>query len=171
MTKETKRDIGVGLFFLIFSVAYFCASLNINSYNPFHEGGLDSKSMPQALSGLMFVLSLLKLIPAIIKSTKQKGNTENASEKTKDDVRYMTIKFAICVLFLAIYIFCFARIGFIISSILFLFAMIFFLTDASERKKNLVFTIVFSILVPFVVYVIFTKTPLMIMLPRGIFGF
>jgi hypothetical protein len=73
------------------------------------------------------------------------------------------------VLFICAYIFFFTRLGFILSSVLFLLAEISLLIPAEKRKRWAVFIVCFSAGLPVLLYLLFTK-PLSMFLPRGLLG-
>ena len=81
----------------------------------------------------------------------------------------MSIKLIISLVFLAVYIALYQPLGFILSSIFFLMAESFLLTNKGEVKKWALFIVLFSIGVSIVIYFIFTKY-LTLVLPSGILG-
>jgi hypothetical protein len=71
--------------------------------------------------------------------------------------------------FICLYIFLFARLGFILSTALFLLAEISLLIPAEKRKRWAGFIICFSAGLPVLLYLLFTKA-LSMFLPRGLLG-
>ncbi|QTQ14966.1 tripartite tricarboxylate transporter TctB family protein [Treponema parvum] len=165
MTNKTKSGLGVGLFFFILAVFYFIGSVSIESYNPFGKTGLSSRAVPQTFAILMAVLSLTIIVDSILKAKKEKGSS---AEKAKVN-RKTTGKLLLAIFLLLVYIFLFNRLGFIISTILYLFAMIYLLLP-NKTSRNIVLTALFSIAVSFLIYTIFNKA-LGLILPAGIFGY
>ena len=167
-----KREIGTGIFFLVLAALYFWGSLSISTFDPFSKGGLDSRSIPQMLSILIAGLSIVHITGNLLKLKKVQARTESDAQAAEK----MVFKFGrsqrlmvITVLLICMYIFCFTRLGFILSSILYLLAEIFLLIPAEKRKKWAIFTVCFSAGVPVVIYFLFTKL-LSMFLPRGLLG-
>ena len=171
-----KREIGLGFFFLVLAVLYFIGSLSISTFDPFSSGRggiiLTSRSVPQMLSLMVAVLSVIHIISNVVKMKKkesQAGTDDQTIKKatfTFDRTRRLMV---INILLIFAYIFCFTRLGFIVSTFLFLFAEIFLLIPAVKRKSWAIFTVCFSLGVPVLLYLLFTKL-LTMYLPRGLIG-
>ncbi|MCR5289216.1 MAG: tripartite tricarboxylate transporter TctB family protein [Treponema sp.] len=167
MTKEkTKKDIYIGIFFLALSLLYFIGTFFIQSYNPFGGKELSSKTIPQLLSVVLFILSLSVLIPALISIKKENVEVKHTQQKHNKET---IIKLCIAFILLVVYIFLFARLGFVLSSILYLSCIICMLIP-KRNKKNIAFTICFSVFVSCAIYVVFSKC-LGLILPSGIIPF
>ena len=167
-----KREIGVGIFFLLLSIVYFLGSLSISAFDPFAKGGLDSRSIPQMLSVLVAGLSIIHILGNVLKLQKAKqeaGGDIQAAAKTIFKFNRSLRLMVITVLLICAYIFFFTRLGFILSSIFFLLAEIFLLIPAEKRKNWTVFTVCFSVGMPVLIYFLFTKL-LSMFLPRGLLG-
>jgi hypothetical protein len=172
-----KQEIGVGIFFLVLAALYFSGSLSISVVDPFGNSTLSSRAIPQLIGGLMAFLSIIHIIGNII-NMKKAGQTRLSSEKTaeKPEAAGGIFKIAVSgrfmlftILFICLYIFLFTRLGFILSSALFLLAEISLLIPAEKRKRWAVFTICFSAGLPTLLYLLFTKA-LSMFLPRGLLG-
>lgn len=158
MEKKQKKRLGTGIFFLVLSIAYLLGTMSIHSFSPFGERGLDSKSVPQVLAFFMIVLSFIQIAGTFF------GVTEK-SDETKE--KKQVVPLFLSILFFILYIYLFDNLGFVISSVLYLFSMIFLLAPAGRRKSSILFFIVFSIIVPLLVYFLFSKC-LSLILPKGI---
>jgi putative tricarboxylic transport membrane protein len=154
-----KRELGIGVFFLILSGTYLLGSLSISIFDPFGNNTLNSQSIPQLLGVMMAVLSVIH-----IAGNAFAGKREKAGEITIGRPQRLML---LSVLFIAAYIFLFTRLGFILSSALFLGAEIFLLIPAKKRKTWAV--VCFSAGLPVLLYLLFTKA-LTIFLPRGLIG-
>jgi putative tricarboxylic transport membrane protein len=167
-----KQEIGTGLFFLSLSVFYIWHSFAIQSFDPFGNSFITSQAMPQVIGGLVFVVSAIHIAIHFGKLLKEKTPSQDTGTRAVsagvlfDKSFWMTL---ITVLLIAAYIFCFTRLGFILSSILFLLAQIFLLTPAEKRWKFAAFIVCFSIVAPVGLYFMFTKV-LSMFLPRGLLG-
>ena len=189
MSSDSKKEIGVGIFFLVLAIAYMAGASKISTFTPFGNRGLDSRSVPELLGILTIILSVTHLVQVWLKERKlrrirEKSEIENAEFlDQKDDTftpapkativsrihQVMSIKLIISLVFLAVYIALYQPLGFILSSIFFLMAESFLLTNKGEVKKWALFIVLFSIGVSVVIYFIFTKY-LTLVLPSGILG-
>ena len=171
-----KKEIGVGIFFLILSVFYFSFTLSISTFDPFSSGRsgiiLDSRSLPQMLGILLAGLSIIHIIGNVLKLRKAKlESNSDAQAVMKKHFKFERPQrlMVITILLICAYIFFYVRLGFIISSILFLLLQIFILTPAEKRKNWAVFTVCFSVGVPILLYFLFTRV-ISMYLPRGLLG-
>jgi putative tricarboxylic transport membrane protein len=166
--KNIKRDIVIGSFFLLFALCYFTGTFSIESYNPFSDNSLSSKAIPQLLAAVMGLLSLFVLVPAVEKACNKKNKGNNKAEASSID-KLTIIKIFAAVVLLVLYISLFDKLGFILSSLLYLFFMIVMLLP-DKKTKYIVFTLVFSTGVSVLIYMIFNKC-LGLILPSGVLGF
>ena len=170
-----KQEIGTGLFFLVLSVFYIALSLPIKSFDPFGNSYLTSKAIPQVIGGLVFLISVIHIGISFGKLMKEKkaqtgSSHQNAGSKTgkiRFDKSFRLM--LITILLIAAYIFFFTRLGFILSSILFLLVQIFVMVPPENRKKWAIFIVCFSICIPVGIYFLFTRV-LAMFLPRGLVG-
>ncbi len=184
MNREIRKEIGVGVFFLILAVVYIFGASKISTFTPFGNRGLDSRSVPQLLGVLTIILSVTHIIQSYLKGRRQKKiQSENkiSTEETPSYVQerpstiinridnVISIKLIISLIYLAMFIALYQPVGFILSSSFYLIAQSFLLTNKSERKKWALFIVLFSISVSILIYFIFTKF-LTLILPSGILG-
>ncbi|MDT4763173.1 tripartite tricarboxylate transporter TctB family protein [Sphaerochaeta sp. PS] len=186
MNKELKKELGVGIFFAALSFAYLLGTTFVSTFSPFGNRGLDSKSVPMLIGGLALVLSASLIISTCIKYRQTKATTNLKKEQVcdsdevvciappdgveiTDKTKKLPVKMVLSVVFLVLYFALYQRIGFILSSIFYLIAEIFLLTEKQKRKKWALFIILFSIGVTVLIYVVFTRY-LTLFLPRGILG-
>lgn len=186
MNKELKKELGVGIFFAALSLAYLLGTTFVSTFTPFGNRGLDSKSVPVLIGGLALVLSASLIISTVSKLKKnhtpalkkedQVCDSDKVAcitppkgvEKTKA-ARSLPIKLVLSVVYLVVYFALYQKVGFILSSIFYLLAETFLLTEKTKRKKWALFIILFSIGVTVLIYVVFTRY-LTLFLPRGILG-
>ncbi len=188
MNSDLKKEIGVGIFFLVLAIAYIAGASTISTFTPFGNRGLDSRSVPELLGILTIILSVTHIIQVVLKARKLKTlQVASSSEKEvcdfEDDIcvvpprgtvlnrinSIISLKMLLSLLFLGIYTALYQPLGFILSSIFFLIAESFLLTPKAERKKWATFIVLFSVGVSVVIYFIFTKY-LTLVLPSGILG-
>ena len=179
-----KKEMGIGFFFLILSLVYIGLSFSIKSFDPFGNSYITSKAMPQVIGGLVIIISVIHIISSYMKllkeRTAQKESAEQGSaqgiipgNKAGGQKKILSLRSSrlmlLTTLLTAAYIFCFTRLGFIMSSVLFLLAEIFMLVPSEKRKKWAAFLIFFSAGIPVGLYFLFTKA-LSMFLPRGLIG-
>lgn len=189
MNSDLKKEIGVGIFFLVLAIAYIIGSTTISTFTPFGNRGLDSRSVPVLLGVLTIILSITHIVQVILKDKKVRTLQIDKTEKNEeicdpDEVacvdapegtilsridKVMPVKLILSFIYLIIYIALYQPLGFVLSSALFLIAESILLTNKEERKKWYLFIILFSIGVSILVFFIFTKY-LTLFLPSGIFG-
>ena len=189
MNSEFKKEVGVGVFFLVLAIAYMAGASTISTFTPFGNRGLDSRSVPELLGTLTIILSVLHLVQVFLKARKLKNQSpvvEESSEDVcdfEDDIcvvpprdtvlnridKVISLKLLTSFVFLAVYTALYQPLGFILSSIFFLIAESLLLTNKKERKKWVLFIVLFSVGVSVVIYFIFTKY-LTLVLPSGILG-
>ena len=171
---NSKKEIGIGIFFLILAILYYIASLGISTFDPFAAGRsgiqLDSRSVPQTLSFLIAILSIVHIIGNALKLRKEKTQTafdieppEKKMFKFGRPQRLMVIT----VVLVSAYIFFYVQLGFVAASILYLLAQMLVLIPSDKRKKWAVFTVCFSVGMPVGIYLIFTRA-ISMFLPRGL---
>ena len=189
MDRDLKKEIGVGIFFLLLAIAYMAGASKISTFTPFGNRGLDSRSVPELLGILTIILSVTYIIQICLKSRKlkkiQKEREIYSSEVCdwEEDIcveppkgtfvsrieNVISVRLLISLIYLAIYTALYQPLGFILSSIFFLIAESFLLTNKGERKKWAVFIILFSVGASILIYFVFTKY-LTLILPSGILG-
>ncbi|MDR1935209.1 MAG: tripartite tricarboxylate transporter TctB family protein [Candidatus Accumulibacter sp.] len=164
-----KQEIGVGIFFFILAALYLAGSLSISSFDPFGNSTLTSKAIPQLIGGLMAVLSIIHIAGNALKLKRtQTSNETGKAGGTRFEIGRSGWLMLLSVLFICAYIFLFTRLGFILSTILFLLAEMFLLIPAEKRKRWAIFIVCFSTGLSILLYLLFTK--LSMFLPRGLLG-
>jgi hypothetical protein len=170
-----KQEIGTGLFFLALAALYLAGSFSISSFDPFGNSPMSSKAIPQLIGGLMAVLSVIHIVGNACQLKKGPQTDDEtvqgtgAAGKRRFGLGRSGRLMLFSVLFICVYIFFFTRLGFILSTALFLLAEIFLLIPAEKRKSWAVFIVCFSAVLPVLLYLLFTK-PLSMFLPVGLLG-
>lgn len=154
MTKQLKEYIS-SLIFLIFGIALYIGS---NSITTFIENDVGPAFMPKLVGICIIALSVIKLILAYIEGKKSEDKEDKQSIKLDKGGIYT-------ILLIFIYVLILEKVGFIISTILYLFLQIQILSKYDEHDIKLKLAI--SIIAPIVIYILFTKG-FQLMLPRGI---
>jgi hypothetical protein len=166
-----KQEIGTGIFFLVLAMLYLAGSLSIASFDPFGNSFLTSRAIPQLIGGSMAALGIVHIAGNALKLKKARANHENngATNEPRSGCSRSTWLMLLTVLFICVYIFLFTRLGFILSTVLFLLAEILLLIPAGKRKRWAVFIVCFSAGLPILLYLLFTKL-LSMFLPVGLLG-
>lgn len=189
MNSDTKREVQIGIFFLVLATAYIIGTFGISTFTPFGNRGLDSRSIPQLIGVLVIILSIAHIIQVILREKQVKALLKNEQEEDtlvcdEDEVaciqpptgtiieridRVFSIKLLLSFVYLILYIAAYQPAGFILSSTGFLIAESLLLVKKEERKRWRTFIILFSIGASVLIYFIFTRY-LTLFLPSGILG-
>ena len=160
---QVYQSIVIGGIIIAFSTALLINSSTIR-IDKFSSSPVDNAAfLPRLIFGVLIVIGIVMIVQGIqdIKKNKKKLLEGEALEKaSRETLRSLG---ALCILL--IYILCFKPVGFIISSILFLVGMMFYMTKKEDRKPILF--IIISVVMTLVVYFCF-KQFLYIYLPAGI---
>lgn len=178
MDRDTRRNMGIGLFFLAFSILYLFGASGISTFSPFGNRGLDSRSIPQTIGILACVLSVLHMVLTRLKmkrriagdsSLQSDGGQACMDGAPANGGRKRGFLLFLSLLFLVLYSVLLQRLGFILSTILYLLATIILLTPREKVRRSLPLVAGFSVVVPVLIYIVFTKY-LTLFLPKGILG-
>lgn len=153
MTNK-KKAIITSLLFLAFSILMIVFAKDIK---PMMKNDLGSGFFPMVVGIAMCGLSVLRLILAI-------REKEEAAKKSGDDL----MGGLGTLILIGGYCITFSPVGFIISTIVYLFLQILLLTP--KEKRNWLVISLISLIAPFAFYALFVyliNTPL----PKGLFGF
>ena len=141
---EKEKDLISGIFFCVLSILIFIATCNIRTTSSLQYGG--SKLLPWIASGTMFLCSLF-----VIASGVKKHRSQEQPEVKERKVWRVAVVF----LLLIIYIFAMSRVGFLISTIVFLFGLITFMARKDQRSYWRIAVI--SVVTGAAIYLLFTK--------------
>ncbi|MGE4284728.1 MAG: tripartite tricarboxylate transporter TctB family protein [Clostridia bacterium] len=153
-------DILSGAFMLLIAAAMFISSFSIKVLTVSKIG---AAFVPQLIAGVLAILSILVIINGYRSLQLAKANSE---EMEKDEpIRTEAVVGTIIVLLA--YVVLLEKIGFIITTALYLFAQFFILADKSQRKIPLFAGL--AIIISVGVYYLFVNV-FQLMLPPGILG-
>jgi hypothetical protein len=124
------------------------------------------------LAVFAILISLIQNISVLVK--EKKGGAGDSPPEAGEKTGGFKIDRSLVQMFLSLFIICayiffFQRLGFILSSVLFLLAETFLLTSRDKRKKWAPLIICLSTGLPVLIYFLFTKS-LSLFLPRGLLG-
>ena len=156
------RDVILGCVMLAFGTFYLVTAQSIKTRPKLVSHLANARFVPTILGSLLIFLSILVLIKAI----RYVKHYDPAAEKDapKDDTRTVVLTFALILL----YVMGMDPLGFIISSILYLFLQMMVLAP-TEKRKPLVFAIV-AVVFTLILYFAF-RFGLDLILPAGLLVF
>lgn len=156
MKTQKMQDRIFGIIVLAVAAFYTVCTLII----PVKEdsGLINARTMPLLLAALMWILGICQLV------TARKSDTRPL-EKAQRDLRTV-FKTAVMIV---IYIALFEPVGFLITTMVYLFLQFIILTPADKKPSRLLYAVI-SVAVSLFVYTIF-RYSLDIMLPQGIITF
>lgn len=154
--KINYRDLGTGLFFMIFAIIMYQQSYSI--VITVHDA-MGPRFFPQLVSILMGILSIILIITSFNSSLESGKKFENKSS------------LLITIIILILYALFLEKIGFIILTTIYLFFQIILLLPKEyiKNRKYLLITGAVSIITPIFLYFLFYKV-FSIFLPAGVMG-
>lgn len=154
MTNK-QRDIVCSVLFLVFGAFVFVQALPIK---PVMGKDIGSGFMPKIIGASIIVIAAVKLVLTLI------SKASDAKASTDDDLKGGLWTIAA----LLAYVLLFDRLGFILSTALYLFVQILVLSN--EQNRNLKLFAAISVVTPVAIYALFVyviKMPL----PAGLLNF
>ena len=156
MTNK-QRNLLTSVLFLAFGIFMFIQSQGVK-----HKIASDVGSgyVPAFIAGCLIVVSVAKLIITLVRKSASDNKKEGKDSSTKGGV--------VTILIMLAYMLAFEPVGFIVSSVVFLFALMNWFAN-SENRNPILFAVI-SVLLPVAVDALFVfviKMPL----PKGIIGF
>jgi len=151
---DKKKGIITSVIFLVFSIVMVVFARQIK---PMMQNDVGSGFFPTVIGFAMCAISVLRLVMAV---REKEGEAKKSGDDIKGGLETLILVGAYCIVF--------SSVGFIISTIVYLFLQILILTPA--EKRSIPITIAISLIAPFVIYAMFVyliNTPL----PKGLFGF
>lgn len=161
-----KGDLITGIIAAIFSIFYLSQTYSIKIF-----GGADARTIPKIWGIGLLVLSIMLIIRSLYKMYKNKKEISiNDNRKVIDKIKNKR-EVVYTFLLLIFYAILMEPLGFVLSSILYVFFQIWVLTPIDKRDSKMKFisgglSIVFSI----GLYYLFTEY-FMVLLPAGILDF
>jgi hypothetical protein len=163
---KERKELFIGIGMVLFGVAYYLGSLKIKVMG---NVAIAADFLPQIYAYIVIILGIIQILinnPKKLFTSKTKDNVQKESKEVEEIDTKNTL-FAFLIIFT--YVIIMKPVGFIISSIFFLFGMSVVLTPA-YKKKNYIGYLIFSIILSFLAYYLFRKL-MYLALPIGIFGF
>ena len=152
--SEKKKNLVTSVIFLLFGVFVFVQSLGIKHMM---KNDVGSAFFPKVVAVAIIGVSAIRLVMALREPEGDKKASDND-----------TMGGLLTILLVGGYVLAFQPVGFIISTIVYLFLQILVLTPAEKRKWPVIIAI--SVIAPLAIYTLFVyviSTPL----TKGIFYF
>lgn len=165
MNKELYRkyqELIIGTVVGICAIAYLIGSTFIKRTT---FVALGAEFMPEIYGFFMLFLSACQIVTGIRVLKKYDSNKKEEDEGAKTDNKNVILTFALIIAYVVIMNF----VGFIISSMIFLFLLSILLTPGYD-ERNYRNYVAFSVTLPIITYYVFHNV-MNIALPSGILGF
>lgn len=165
-----RGDLLTGIVSAIFSVVYLMQTYNIKIFGG-AEAIVDARTVPKIWGIGLLILSILLIFRSIYKIFKTKKVSSNDRnrhiiDKIKEQ-REVVYTFVLLILYAAVM----QSLGFVLSSIIYVFLQIWVLTPIEKRTSRMkMISGILALTFSFGLYYIFTEY-FMVLLPAGILSF
>lgn len=165
MKKELREEIFPSIIMLVLD---FMLYLNASEIKPKINYDIGSGGFPKLLTIIIAVLLLMRIALSVMRILhKKKSGVEEESTSVQFDTKNL-ICGAGTITLLGVYTFLFKSVGFIVTSIVYLFLQqLLFAPPERDHKSYLLTITAVSVILPVVVYFVFVYG-LHVMLPKGI---
>lgn len=162
-----KSDLITGIIAAAFSVFYLSQTTTIKIFGG-ATGGVNAKTVPEIWGSCLLILSIILIVRSIYGMAKAKKNPTLPEQgnfiKNLIDKREVAYTFALLIGYAALM----KPVGFIITSIIYVFLQILILTPIKKRSRKVMgIAAVMAVTFSTVLYYVFTKY-FMVLLPPGI---
>jgi putative tricarboxylic transport membrane protein len=169
MTDESrKRDLYLGIGFLLFSLGVWIASFSIKHLVVARIG---SAFVPQLAATLLGILSIVLILQSVLHASSDSSKTVSSTgEESREQETEAALKrrkrVRLTFLLILFYLILLEPIGFLITTALYLFFQFWVLT---RRKPNLPLYGIIAVSTSVIIYYLFVKV-FVLFLPAGILG-
>lgn len=170
--KNKYRDVFSSVFVIALAIfiAYFSKDIRVLKYT-----SVSANFFPRIIALILGLLGTIQLVISILEVKKSGLNSMEDNTDVKEDTssgskigRIISCNADwVSVILIMAYVFLLGKLGFIISSVVYLFLQMIVLSN-SEKRKYLSLVLV-AVIAPVIIYLIFTKV-FGLMLPAGILG-
>lgn len=162
MHENKLVDLFSALFLIVLSVVLYTSTF---SFKQISASKIGSDFLPQVVAIVLFILSFILFVSALNKWNKERKKRAEVTGEQKEKLDYTLVLISLGLI--AVYLFLIPTLGFLLSTIVYLFIQIY-LISTPEKRSPIKFAIV-SIVVSVSVYWVF-KNVFFLMLPAGILG-
>ncbi|MBQ1492573.1 MAG: tripartite tricarboxylate transporter TctB family protein [Blautia sp.] len=160
LTFKRCRDLILGILMLILGVSYTIFAQQIKTRPKITPSYSSARIFPTLLGILLIILSVLLIIQGIRALKKEEAQEEASAKMSKVDLASIVLTFACMILYIVLL----PLIGFILSTVIYLFLQITIL--APKEKRNILLFAIIAIVFTAIAFVAF-RIGLSQMLPRG----
>ena len=160
LTFKKCRDLILGILMLALGVAYTILAQQVKTRPKITPSYSSARIFPTLLGILLIILSVLLIIQGIRNMKKEGAEEEKASAMSKVDLASIVLTFACMIVYIALL----PQIGFILSTVIYLFFQITIL--APKEKRNILLFALIAVVFTAIAFVAF-RIGLSQMLPRG----
>lgn len=162
-----KSDLITGIIAAAFSVFYLSQTTTIKIFGG-ATGGVNARTVPEIWGSCLLILSIILIVRSIYGMAKAKKNPTLPEQgnfiKNLIDKREVVYTFTLLIGYAALM----KPVGFIITSIIYVFLQILILTPIKKRSRKVMgIAAVMAVTFSTVLYYVFTKY-FMVLLPPGI---
>jgi hypothetical protein len=161
VNKESKVTIYSGMVFILYGAAWLYAGLSIPVKGK--EGDFGPALLPKVIGVIIVFLSILLIYTAFLNDKKT-----TVTQKTEGDGSYDYKSVILTMMLLVLYIVTMEPIGFIISSMLYLFLQMIIMANKPGKRQIITYAII-SLVLPYLVDYLFYSM-FSLMLPDGLLG-
>lgn len=169
MQFNKYRDVVAGAVFLVVAAILYLSSFSIITSIP---GRLGAEFMPQVVAWVIAILSVILIIsglrPLLADRGKEAGPTTEAEREAHITETRERVQVLLMLAVVSLYIMLIAPLGFVFSSMLFLFAMMVIMSNQSKQRYWL-FALI-AIFASVAIYYLF-RVAFHLYLPAGIYPF
>lgn len=152
------RDLILGIVMLILSFLYYYFAAHVKTRPMLTPDYAGAQVVPRLLGIILAVLSALLIVQAVVRLKKNKA--EDGEKMTREDLLSVVLTFAVTIF----YVTAMQPLGFILSTVVFLFLLMNVLAP-KEKRKPIMFLLI-SVVFTAIVFVAF-RIGLSQLLPRG----
>lgn len=157
-------DVISGTAIVLFSALFFYASTKIRVFAAME--GLSSRFFPRIVVGVLAFLGMIVLLRGLVKAKAYVPDTQADAAKGLSQGALCAIETIVAIF---VYVMLLEPIGFLIPTVVYLFAQILILSTGKPSKKSLALYAGIALVTSCAIYFIFTRV-FYLMLPAGILG-
>ena len=161
MRFKKYRDLGFGVAALLFSIFYLINAAQIKTRPKLTPSYASAKIMPILLGVLLAILSIFCIVQGIRRLKAPDSKEENGKKLDRGDMMAVVFTFAVIIGYILIM----PILGFILSTVIYLFLQMLILAPA--EKRNYVLFAIVAVVFTAIVFVAF-RIGLQQLLPRGV---
>lgn len=169
--KNYKQNLISGTVLFVFAAVYFIMAFDISTFRGLGSTPLTAQFMPKFWGTCLLILSGLVVIRGLRQYRAWKKSPEAQKEQKKDGSSWWYNNYAVVLTFvvLALYVALLEPLGFIVSTMLYVFFGILVITPPYKKRSYLlagIIVVVTAVLLDYVFVVL-----LNVLLPKGLIGF